>query len=70
MRSQCIWVYMIAPFVGAMIAAALFKSHQEITLEVEKEEDDFHTRKMNESRSVDKIDVEDTRSIQSTLYTE
>jgi len=69
-RSQCIWVYMIAPFVGAMIAAALFKSHQEITLEVEKEEDDFHTRKMNESRSVDKIDVEDTRSIQSTLYTE
>lgn len=69
-RSQCIWVYMLAPFVGALVAVSLFQYHQSITLEVEKEEHELHARKMKESRSIDKIDVEDTRSIQSTLCTE
>ena len=58
---------MLAPFVGAMVAATLFNYHQEITLEVERKEQEEHLFKMNSSRSVDKIDVEDTRSVQSTL---
>ena len=62
-RSQCMWVYILAPFVGAFIAVGLFKYHQEVTLEAEKEETECHHKKMNESRSVDKIDVEDTRSL-------
>ena len=61
---------MLAPFFGAFIAVGLFKYHQEITLEAECEEEQFHIRKMNESKSVDKIDVEDTRSLQDTLCTE
>ena len=54
---------MLAPFAGAFIAVGLFKYHQEITIEAENEEKQYHMRKMNESRSVDKIDVEDTRSL-------
>ena len=69
-RNMCIWVYMTAPFVGAAIAASLFSVHESITLEVEQQEADDHQKKMNESRTVDKIDVEDTRSIQSFLHTE
>ena len=58
---------MLAPFVGAMVAASAFKYHQEITLEVERREQEEHQEKMNSSRSMNKIDVEDTRSVQSTL---
>jgi len=61
---------MLAPFVGAFIAVGLFKYHQEITLEAECEEEQYHNKKMNDSRSVDKFDVEDTRSLQDTLCTE
>jgi phosphate/sulfate permease len=54
---------MLAPFVGAFIAVALFQYHQQITIEAECEEEQYHVKKMNESRSIDKIDVEDTRSL-------
>ena len=69
-RDKCIWIYMTAPFFGAAIASALFSAHESITLEVEQQEIAEHEKKMNESRTVDKIDVDDTRSIQSILHTE
>jgi hypothetical protein len=33
---------MTAPFIGALVAASLFKYHEEITLEVEKIEEEAH----------------------------
>ena len=64
------WVYIFAPFAGA-IAAALFNTwHQATTLQVEEELERHHNQKLSESRSVDKIDVEDTRSQQSEILSQ
>ncbi|TNV73305.1 hypothetical protein FGO68_gene6699 [Halteria grandinella] len=61
--NQTFWVYMTAPFVGAL-AAAFFNGsyHQGVTEGVEAALERHHQQKLHESRSVDKIDVEDTRS--------
>lgn len=60
--SSCIWVYITAPFVGALLAAVFNQYHQGITDAVDEHEKNSHHKKLSESRSVDKIDVQDTRS--------
>lgn len=60
------WVYTLAPFVGAILAAVANVFHLSTTEGVEEEMKTQHLRKLSESRSIDKIDVEDTRSDQSS----
>ena len=64
----CSWIYLLAPFAGAILAAVVNQYHQSTTERVEMELERHHVQKLSESRSVDKIDVEDTRSRQSDLF--
>lgn len=61
---------MFAPLVGAGLAAVVNQHHQGISDAVEYESEQKHKNKMNDSRSQNKIDVEDTRSIQSDVDSE
>jgi hypothetical protein len=63
-------VYIFAPLVGAGLAAYAYHYHEINTKQKEEEEEAKHQRKLNSSRSLDKIDVDDTRSDQSDCLTE
>lgn len=69
-RHYCMIIYIFAPLVGGFIAAFAFHYHDQNTKEKEKEEEEKFQRKLNSSRSVDRIDVDDTRSTQSDCLTE
>lgn len=63
-------IYIFAPIFGAVFAAVLNKYHQTASDAVEYESDQKHKNKLNDSRSQNKIDVEDTRSLQSDVDSE
>ena len=69
-RHYCMLIYIFAPFVGALIAAYAYHHHAENVRQQEEEEADRHKKKLDSSRSVDQIDVDDTRSTQSDCLTE
>ncbi len=61
---------MIAPMIAGLVAALFNIFHQKTSSEVELEQDREYKKKLEESRSIDKIDVEDTRSKQSSIVSE
>lgn len=65
-RYSCLWIYVLGPFIGALIAAGAFKYQKEVSEAVEQEEEERHKQKQNESRTKEMIDVEDTRSVGQT----
>ena len=69
-RNDMILVYFFAPLLGGIVAAFIGYFHDQNVHLKEEEEKEQYQAKIDASRSVDRIDVDDTRSCNSDCLTE